>query len=64
MHVTPRIAASGFLLASGSAYAGPGRPVGHDDTLYVNDLVESPQPRRSRARAGDTCLHPYTLELL
>ena len=47
MRATLWIAASGFLLASGSAYAGPGLPIGHDDTVYPDDLGESssPQPR-------------------
>ena len=40
------IAASGLLLASGSAHAGPGLPIGHDDTVYPDDLLEASAPRR------------------
>ncbi len=41
MRATLWIAASGFLLASGSAYAGTGLPIGHEDTVYADDLAEA-----------------------
>ncbi len=46
MRATLWIAASGFLLASGSAYAGPGLPIGQDDTVYPDDLGEASSLRR------------------
>src|SRR5689334_3577861 len=40
------IAASGALLASGSARAGPGLPYAHDDVVYPDDVAEASDPRR------------------
>lgn len=40
------IVASGFLFASGTAFAGSGLPVGHDDAVYLDDLVEASPARR------------------
>ena len=34
------------VLASQAAYAGPGIPIGHDDTVYTQDLLEASEPRR------------------
>ena len=49
MRATLWIAASGFLLASGAAYAGTGLPVGHDDT----DLAEASSPRQANVTSTD-----------
>ena len=46
MRATLWIAASGFLLASGAAYAAPGLPYTYDDTVYPDQLVEDSAPRR------------------
>jgi len=40
------IAVSGFLLASGSAYAGTGLPLGHDDTVRPDDPAEASPSQR------------------
>lgn len=61
------IAIAGMLLAAGSAHAGPGMPLGHDDTIYPDDLLEAsparrvdvtltdrgPEPRSVRVEAGE-----------
>ena len=47
MRTTLWIAVSGFLLASGSAYAGAGVPVGHDD------LADGSSPRRVDVTVAD-----------
>jgi hypothetical protein len=40
------IAASGFLLASGSAYAGTGRPIDNEGTVRPGDLADAyPAPQ-------------------
>lgn len=39
------IAASGFLLAAGSAYAGAGLPYGHDDTGHPDGMAEAAPTR-------------------
>lgn len=46
MRAMPWIAVSGFLLASGSAYAGTGLPIGHDDTARPDGLAEASSPQR------------------
>jgi hypothetical protein len=45
------IAASGFLLAAGSALAGPG--IAHDDTVYPDDVAEQSAPRRVDVKITD-----------
>ncbi len=46
MRATLWIAASGFLLASGPAYAGTGHPIGHEGTVRPDDLAEASPPRQ------------------
>jgi plastocyanin domain-containing protein len=41
-----RFAVVGLLLAAGVARAGPGLPLGHDDTVYPDDLLEAAPARR------------------
>jgi hypothetical protein len=41
-----RIAMIGMLLGAGAARAGPGIPLGHDDTVYPDDLLEAAPARR------------------
>ena len=57
------MAASGFLLASGSAYAGPGFPIGHDDTVYPEDLVEAAPPRRVDVTITDQGPQPRDIQV-
>jgi hypothetical protein len=45
MRATLWIAASGFLLASGSAYAGTRLPIGHEDTVRADDLADASPAR-------------------
>jgi hypothetical protein len=63
MRATLWIAASGFLLASGSAYAGPGLPIGHDDTVYPDDLAEASQPRRVDVTLTDRGPQPREIQV-
>ncbi len=63
MRATLWIAASGFLLASGSAYAGPGLPIGHDDTVYADDLLEASQPRRVDVTITDRGPQPREIQV-
>ncbi len=53
MRATLWIAVSGFLLASGSAYAGTGLPIGHDDTVRPDDSAEASPQRRVDVAIGD-----------
>jgi len=53
MRATLWIAASGFLLASGSAYAGQGLPVGHEDTVFADDVPAASPPRRADLNISD-----------
>ena len=63
MRATLWIAASGFLLTSGSAYAHAGPPVGHDDTVHPDvtltdqgqqpgDIVSSAKERKDARQAA------------
>jgi hypothetical protein len=63
MRATLWIAASGFLLASGSAYAGPGLPIGHDDNVYADDLLEASQPRRVDVAITDHGPQPRQIQV-
>lgn len=46
------VAASGFLLASGSAYAGAGLPTTHEDAVY-GDAVSEASPARDDVTTTD-----------
>lgn len=49
MRATLWIAASGFLLAAGVAYAEPGRPTGRDDAGYTEESkTEMTSPAQAR----------------
>ncbi|BDG02113.1 hypothetical protein [Anaeromyxobacter oryzae] len=61
MRATLWIAASGFLLASASAYAGPGIP--HDDTTYPDDLLEQATPRRVDVTITDHGPQPRDIQV-
>lgn len=53
MRATLWIAVSGFLLASGSAYADTGLPIGHDDTVRPDYLAEASSPRQVDVTISD-----------
>jgi hypothetical protein len=70
MRATLWIAASGFLLASGSAYASPGLPIAHDDTapsgvaaVYRDDLAEASPPRRVDVTVTDQGPQPRDIQV-
>jgi len=63
MRATLWMAASGFLLASGSAYAGPGLPLGHDDTAYPEDVTEAAPPRRVDVTITDQGPQPRDIQV-
>jgi hypothetical protein len=70
MRATLWIAASGFLLASGSAYASPGLPIAHDDTapsgvaaVYRDDLAEVSPPRRVDVTVTDQGPQPRDIQV-
>ncbi len=46
MRATLWMTASLIALAAGSAQAGPGIPIGHDDAVYPDDLLGQGQPQR------------------
>jgi len=49
-----------MLLAAGSAHAGPG--LGHDDTIYPDDLLEASPARRVDVAITDRGPVPRTIE--
>ena len=57
------VAASGMLLAGGSAYAGPGLPYGHDDTVYPDDVAEASPARRVDVTITDRGPEPRTVHV-
>jgi len=57
------IVASGFLLASRSAYAGPGLPIGHDDTVHPDELAEASPPRRVDVTITDQGPQPRDIQV-
>ncbi|BDG02917.1 hypothetical protein [Anaeromyxobacter oryzae] len=61
MRATLWIAVSGFLLASGSAYAGPGTP--YDDTTYPDDVAEASSPRRVDVSITDHGPQPRQIQV-
>lgn len=63
MRTTLWLAASGFLLAAASAHAGPGLPIGHDDTVYPDDLAEASQPRRVDVTITDRGPQPRDIQV-
>lgn len=56
-----RIALIGMLLAAGVARAGPGIPLGHDDTVYPDDLLEAAPARRVDVTITDHGPEPRTI---
>ena len=55
--------ASALLLASGTAFAGPVLPLGHDDTVYPDDLAEAASPRRVDVTITDQGPQPRDIQV-
>jgi hypothetical protein len=64
MRKTRWIAATGMLLATASAYAGPGLPYAHDDTSYPDDGVDASRPRRIEVAITDRGPQPRSIRVV
>ena len=61
MHARTLLTSAGLLLST-PALAGPGLPIGHDDTIYYEDLVAEQTPRRVDVVITDQGLQPARID--
>jgi hypothetical protein len=63
MRASRWVVASALFLASGPAFAGPGLSLGHDDTVYPDDLAEAAPPRRVDVTITDHGPQPREIQV-